>query len=83
MRHYGMSASDRVIIGTRIRAENILDLTNPDVRSQLGVRLEDLISDDYTMTHAIGDFARTRYRGLLAPSARAYGTSNLVLFGDP
>lgn len=83
MRHYGMRAADRVIVGTHVRVGNILDLTSPHVRKQLGVRLEDLTSDDYVMTNAIGDFARTRYRGLLVPSARERGTTNLVLFGDP
>jgi len=34
------------------------------------------------MTQALGDFASTRYNGILAPSARLEGASNLLLFKD-
>ncbi|MFY7695923.1 MAG: RES family NAD+ phosphorylase [Cyanobium sp.] len=36
--------------------------------------------DDYFLTHSIGDSARSRYDGMLVPSARESGTSHLVLF---
>jgi RES domain-containing protein len=64
----------------KIKASNVLDLTDSRVRQQLSIDVKDLISNDYTMTHAIGDFARTRYSGLLVPSAREAGAVNLVLF---
>jgi RES domain-containing protein len=54
--------------------------TDSKVRSQLGIDLKDLTGNDYTTTHAIGDFARTRYSGMLVPSAREPGLVNLILF---
>lgn len=96
LRHYGIDPSKRVMLEREVRVDNVLDLTNPGVQRQLGVDPNDLIrasqsplelrrsietpANDYFMTHALGDFARTRYNGLLVPSAREAGTSHLVLF---
>jgi filamentous hemagglutinin len=81
MSHYGRTLRNAATIGTRISVENVLNLTDPAVRNQLGVTLEQLTGSDYTMTHALGDFSRTRYNGILVPSATAPGETNLVLFG--
>jgi RES domain len=55
-------------------------LTNPLVRQQLGISLESLTDNSYLLTHSIGDIARGRYDGLLVPSARQPGATNLVIF---
>jgi RES domain-containing protein len=78
--HYGVNPGDVSLVSKHIKVDNILDLTNPAVRRQLGVSLDELTGNDYSVTHALGDFARTRYSGMLVPSAREAGTSNLVLF---
>ena len=72
---------------------NMLDLTDPNTREQLGVRLDELISSDYknykttapsqATTHIMGNFAaKNGYTGLIVPSARADGGVNIVIF-DP
>jgi len=80
MKHYGMDPQDVQIVTRSTKVENILDLTNPEVRRQLGISLDDLQGESYSMTQSIGAWARKNYSGILAPSARAKGTSNLILF---
>jgi RES domain-containing protein len=74
-----------------VSVNNMLDLTNPNTRAELGVDLADLISSDYknysttdispAVTHAMGNFAaQNGYTGLLVPSARADGGINIVIF---
>lgn len=82
MQHYGIDMATRTVVSKPVSVGNILDLTNPAVRSQLGISLEQITGNDYFYTQAIGDFARTRYNGILAPSARQAGTSNLILFQE-
>ena len=79
--HYGIDVDDITMVSKDISVQNILDLTNETVRNQLGVSMEQIISNDYTITQAIGDFAQGRYEGILVPSARAEDASNLILFG--
>ena len=81
MQHYGIDMATRSVLKRQVSVGNILDLTSPAVRQQLGVLLEQINGDSYFTTHALGDFARGRYNGILAPSARKAGTSNLILFG--
>jgi RES domain-containing protein len=80
LKHYGVDPRDFALVSKKVKVGNILDLTNAKVRKQLGISLEDLKGDNYFLTQAIGDFARTRYSGILVPSAREDGASNLVLF---
>ena len=68
---------------------NLLDLTNPTVRDELGVSLEDLTRTGgtpawrYEVTQPLGKFAESQgYNGILAPSAQADGGVNLILFGS-
>jgi RES domain-containing protein len=82
MQRYGIDMSMRAVVSQPVSVGNILDLTNPAVRSQLGISLEQITGNDYFYTQAIGDFSRTRYSGILAPSARQAGTSNLILFQE-
>ncbi len=76
-----------------VTLDNMLDLTNPNTRTELDVKLSDLISSDYknytttitspAVTHSMGNFAaKNGYRGLIVPSARADGGINIVIF-DP
>ena len=66
---------------------NMLDLSNSNVRSRMGVKLEDLLSDNYRInignatTHQMGEFAKVNgFNGIIAPSARADGGLNIILF---
>lgn len=78
--HYN-AAAGRIPVSRNVSVDKVLDLTNPSVRRQLGVSLDDLTSNDYTTTQRIGDWARQQgYNGILAPSARNSGGTNLVVF---
>ena len=65
--------------------ENVLDLTDPKVRSKVGVSLDDITSTDvgaYDKTHQIARYAEDAgFKAILAPSARNKSGSNLVVFG--
>ena len=78
--HYGLTAG-RVSVGKDVALDNVLDLTDPVVRQQLNVSFEQITGDSYLYTHRLGDFASSNgYDGILAPSARRVGGSNLVIF---
>ena len=78
--HYGV-ASGRIVVKKRVDLKNVLDLTDPAVRKKVGVSLEDITGNSYAKTHAVGDWARANgFDGILAPSARNIGGSNLVIF---
>jgi RES domain-containing protein len=81
--HYGLVA-DRVPVSKTVKFENVLDLTNPAVRRQINVKLDQITGDSYKLTQKVGDWARTNgYDGILAPSARDSNGSNLIIFpGD-
>lgn len=78
--HYG-AAAGRVPVSKDVKLNNVLDLTDPKVRRELNIGIDDISGDSYTTTHAIGDMARANgYDGILAPSARDPGGKNLVIF---
>ena len=79
LRHYGVDPDSVAWVSRNVSIDNVLDLTNANVRTQLGISLEQLTSNDYFITQALGDFARGRYSALLVPSARLPGASNLVI----
>ena len=69
--------------------DNLLDLSNPGTRRALGVTLEDITrttgpkASQYDLTQSTVDFAsQSDYNGIIAPSARADGGLNVILFGD-
>jgi len=66
----------------RVRVAKALDLTDPAVRNTLGIRHEDLVSDDWDLTQDVGRAARRAgFDALIVPSAA--GTHhNLVVFTD-
>lgn len=79
--HYGVDPRKASWVSKNIKVDNVLDLTNPSVRNQLGVTLDQITGDSYKYTHGLGDLFRSRgYNGILFPSARAPGTSNFVEF---
>ena len=81
LKTYGVNLSDMNIKGQHVSIENVLDLTNPSVRNQLGVQTHQLTSEDKFIPQAIGDWARsTGYNGIIAPSARKTNGRNLVIF---
>jgi hypothetical protein len=64
-----------------LKIDNMLDLTDKNVRKKLGVQLSDLTGDNRNITQTIGDFAlKNGYDGIIAPSARL--TSNGKLIDD-
>ncbi|MGI0505443.1 RES family NAD+ phosphorylase [Burkholderia cepacia] len=79
--HYKVDLSTRELVTKDVTLNNVLDLTDPKVRDQLGVKLEDITGDSYTKTHELGDMAiREGYDGILAPSARNPDGANLISF---
>lgn len=74
------------IISKEVKLDNLLDLTNPEVRRTLGIELESLVRKKgdsmYDVTQAIGSIARNQYDGIIVPSARLSGATNIVVFKD-
>lgn len=78
--HYG-AMDGRVHVSQDFELNNVLDLTDSNVRKQLGVSLDDLTGDSYDITHKIGDSAiENGFDGILAPSARNPGGANIISF---
>ena len=73
--------SNRTMYSYDVRLTNMLDVSNPSVRSQLGISLDSIVGESYDVTHAIGRYAYSNgYNGIIAPSARADGGINIILF---
>ncbi|MDE7330792.1 MAG: RES family NAD+ phosphorylase [Lachnospiraceae bacterium] len=73
--------SNRVMYSYDVKLTNMLDGANPSVRSKLGISLDSIIGESYDVTHAIGRYAYiNEYSGIIAPSARADGGVNIILF---
>ena len=73
--------SNRTMYSYDVRLTNMLDVSNPSVRSQLGISLESIVGEGYDVTHAIGRYAYSNgYNGIIAPSARADGGINIIIF---
>ena len=73
--------TNRTAYSYNAKLTNMLDVTNPQVRSNLGVSLDSLIMhDNYIIPQQIGTYAyKNGYNGLIAPSARADGGVNIIL----
>lgn len=80
LKHYGVDPRAVSWTSRTMSVQNVLDLTDPSARAGLGVTLGQLITNDYSVTQALGSAARSRYDGILAPSARLPGASNLIVF---
>ena len=73
--------SNRTMYSYDVKLSNMLDVSNPVIREQLGVSLDSLIGESYDVTHKIGKYAYDNgYNGIIAPSARADGGVNIILF---
>ena len=73
--------SNRTMYSYNVKLENMLDVSNPSVRSKMGISLESIVGESYDVTHAIGRYAYSNdYNGIIAPSARADGGINIILF---
>ncbi|WP_250465112.1 RES domain-containing protein, partial [Microbulbifer litoralis] len=78
--HYG-ALSGRELVSKKVNMSNILDVTDPVVREQLGVSLEDITGNRYEVTQAVGRYAKDNgFEGVLAPSARDPSGANLISF---
>ncbi|HEX9900535.1 MAG TPA: RES family NAD+ phosphorylase [Candidatus Methylomirabilis sp.] len=65
-----------------IDLHRVLDLTAPATLAALGLRAEDLVTDNWEPTQRLGAAARAAgFEGLLVPSAAGPGR-NLVIFPD-
>ena len=68
-----------------VEINNMLDLTNPDVRNQLGISLDELTvtgQGSYKLTNEIGTLANeSGFDGIIAPSARNPSGANVIVFG--
>lgn len=80
--HYG--ALDGRISTTRdVNMSNVLDLTDQDTLSALGLKTSDITTTthNYTLTNKIGDWAKEKgYSGIIAPSARDPSGKNIISF---
>lgn len=76
--------SGRTTYSYDVKLDNMLDVSNSNIRSDLGVSLESLIGERYDVTHSVGRYAYDNgFNGIIAPSARADGGVNIILFsGD-
>lgn len=78
---WNVATNGRVLHTYDVKIDNLLDVSNPKVRNQLGVTLEDIVGNSYDKTHMIGEYAKNNgYAGVVAPSARADGGLNVILF---
>lgn len=93
--HYGNWQDFHTYEYTNVNLDNLLDLTNPVVRQEIGVDFELLTRTQFTgfeneiidkefnyeFTNVLGTWIRSRYNGVIVPGAR--GTqdySNVILF---
>ncbi|REE05632.1 RES domain-containing protein [Marinoscillum furvescens] len=80
--HYG-AQDGRVLVSKEFSLNNVLDLTNVDIRKRLGVSLDEITSDSYDVTQQLGNYARENgFDGILAPSARNANGSNMVILNS-
>jgi RES domain-containing protein len=71
----------RTLYTIRVSLKSVIDLTAPDVLSQLGVTDAVLSSPDHTPCRTIGGAVNwLGHDGLLVPSARRRGGANLVIY---
>jgi RES domain-containing protein len=67
----------------RVEGLAVLDLTDPEVRDELGVAEDELIADDVTRCQQLAADARDAgFDGLLAPSGALDGETTLAVFAS-
>lgn len=68
----------RDLASISIELRRVVDLREPAVRRALGVKIEDLVTDDPTITRALGEAAQhLGYEAIVSPSA-AGGPGHVV-----
>ncbi|CAN5647208.1 hypothetical protein BH23GEM7_BH23GEM7_11310 [soil metagenome] len=72
----------RVLLTLRVELRKVLDLTDPAIRRQWDIALEDLQADDYLRCQEVAQVARRQgYEAIRYPSATGEG-ENLAIFLD-
>jgi len=74
-----------LVVGTfRVELRKCLDLTDPQVRENLGIRLADLtVPADFDLTHRISKTVRQAgFEALVVPSAAHADCKNVVVYKD-
>ncbi len=70
-------------VAVAVRFERVLDLTNADTLTELGVSIEDLCGDSTDLTREIGDAARlANIQAIRYPSAVNPESCNVVVFEE-
>ncbi|MFA0960743.1 hypothetical protein AB9P05_02945 [Roseivirga sp. BDSF3-8] len=86
--HWGkeIEGNTTTFLYRNIDAEGLLDLTNPKVRKQLGISLDQITNESYEFSHILGSWSQRRYKGIIAPSARGVSDNlyfvNIVIFNS-
>lgn len=84
--HWGkeLEGNTTTYLYKNIESDNLLDLTNPKVREQLGINLDQITGESYEFTHVLGSWGQDKYNGIIAPSARGVSDNkyfvNIVIF---
>jgi RES domain-containing protein len=92
-RRYGWTPADfltQLTIGMSWQLQRTLDLTDPDVRRTLGVKVTDILKCDWVAAQNAGNEALTQAiaraafenlaEGMVVPSARHHGGVNIVYY---
>lgn len=90
MSHYGEWNSYSTYEYGSIHVDNVLDLTNGEIRQQLGTEFDKLVigvsdkSTAYEFTNVLGTWAREKgYKGLIVPGARGNKDyTNVIIFNQ-
>lgn len=73
----------RVLLILEFGLQNVLDLTDPEIRDWWGLTPGDLVSDDHRPCQEVGRAARRAgYEAVLFPSAASQEGRNLAVFVD-
>lgn len=79
-RHYG-AVGNKLPTSKNVKMDKILDLTNENVRAEMGITVDHIARDDYAFTQEIAQQAKKLgYNGIKAPSARNPSGWNIVIF---
>lgn len=81
-RETGYKSADQLIFAEKhFKIDQMLDLTDSKNLNQLGLEIPKLITDDYLLTQAIGDVAKSKgFKGIIFESSKIPGKKNIVIF---
>lgn len=73
----------RVLYEVQVDVRSLIDLTDPQLLTQLGVTAAELVSDNFAACQRVGGACSwLGMDGLLVPSARSVGDNLVLLIGD-